>query len=1083
MKRLHPALLLSLLLGALLAVSVGCEDDDPGAQPDQVQIVDPLADETVTDCTVDLQFSFGSEMETEPSLLIDGVLSEVDIVESSKGWFTATLGADQIAPGSHEVEVVVTREADGVRFDDRVRFEWEPRARAYTITDPGDLITGPLAHNRVGDFMLESCVARFAVQDGGQRDLYSVGQYGGNLIDAELIGRPGLDNFLEVQAMVNVETVVNAQTVFIVNDGEDGEAAVVRACGPDDLLDFVNPSSRVTDVGIVFPDELNENNQTVEGCTDYAVEVFDSHVAMTTTFTNTGDETIALLSGDWLNAAGELQMLGTPNPGLGTPLTNDLDALGFFGYDEARGIDYAYSSLPDAPGSYVVIDGVTVILHDKDVLYALLGLVGGTEVAPGESYVIRRFFGVGDGSGSNAVDLASLVKGIGTAQMSGCVTVDGEPAPGAVVTVGQFDPAGAMTDVATSFVTDDEGCYSGLLPTPDSPTLRGAVAGRRGTPYQGGETQPEIHSFEISTGEALTLDFDLPPTGVLRVTATDESGGALPVRVSVVGFDPSPPIRQPGVSLPGFGGSDLGLFVDPDDQYPFGIVDAVFTGADGEVEFDLEPGSYRVVVSRGVEYSFSDHPVTMTAGAVTEVEAVITAVLDTAGFVSSDFHVHGINSADSRVSHRKRAEGYAGEGVDNIVMTDHHVHTDLDPTIEALGLSDWVSSTIGEEITTFDYGHFNAYPLTIDPSLPSGGSTDWAKAADPGEDFPSLGNYNATPSEIVDLALNGSRSTPDTTIQVNHIGSYFNPLRIDTGLEAPVDDLDEEARLARRIGAPLSENLFYPFPALELWNGHTRGAQDAFREARIGVWFNLLSRGYRTTFIADTDSHRHHNLRVAGARTWTAASPGSDEAGLVDDGEVARMVTAGKATGGQGVFITTVLRGAGGQADLTHDGVTTLAGEGETLALDIRVQAPVWAPFDTIEIYANAETTSRGESAPYEYSATPTRTRSEGDCDPSTLGDGDFDLTVVDVAPTVAGGQRLEVSLTETFVDVDEDTWFVVVARGRDGFCPALFPVFPASLTHEGNVTPDDLMDGNVGEQGVLSLGASNALYYDVVAP
>ena len=63
----------------------------------------------------------------------------------------------------------------------------------------------------------------------------------------------------------------------------------------------------------------------------------------------------------------------------------------------------------------------------------------------------------------------------------------------------------------------------------------------------------------------------------------------------------------------------------------------------------------------------------------------IGRVLDTAGFGSSDFHIHGIASADSRVSDEKRVRQYAAEGVENPVMTDHHVHTDLVPTIDDLG--------------------------------------------------------------------------------------------------------------------------------------------------------------------------------------------------------------------------------------------------------------------------------------------------------------------------------------------------------------------------------------------------------------
>src|SRR6185369_14164151 len=126
----------------------------------------------------------------------------------------------------------------------------------------------------------------------------------------------------------------------------------------------------------------------------------------------------------------------------------------------------------------------------------------------------------------------------------------------------------------------------------------------------------------------------------------------------------------------------------------------------------------------------------------------IAHVLDTTGFISSDHHVHGIYSADSRVNSSDRVRQFAGEGVDNIIMTDHHHHTDLRPRIDALGFTPFVTTTIGEEITTWDTGHYNAYPLLVDPTRPSGGSTDWGGAAPPGEDFPSLGSYILNPAQI-----------------------------------------------------------------------------------------------------------------------------------------------------------------------------------------------------------------------------------------------------------------------------------------------------------------------------------------------
>ncbi len=1063
---------------ALLAVPMLALRCDP---PTTITILSPNPLEQVSACQVEVSFALTGAFSTGPSVTLNFLPLSAPLTQSPPGIWTATLDADDGLGANNILLVQATRASDGQVLTQGVSFDFDPKASARVITDPADLITGPLGHSRVGDYLLESCKARFVVQDANQRDLYSVGQYGGNLIDAELVGSPGLDNFLEIAPMVNVETVVNPTEAVIVNDGSDGNPAVVRTCGPDDLLDFVNPSSQVTDAGLPFPAVLNDNDQTVWGCTDFTLGTHDTHVEMATTLTNTGAADIQVMYGDWLNPAGDLDVMLTPNAGLGAAVWNFVGTMGFHGEGESAGVDYAYTATPTTgTGSYVVISGVTVVLHNKHVLQALLGAAQGDTLTPGNSLTMTRYVGVGDGTTSSAVDLETAVKGIATASIDGCVTVDGVAAPGSKVTVGAFTGAN-ITNLATHFTTGADGCYAGKVPLPGGAVTLGVVAGRHGTPYQGGAASPPITSLLFSPGGSQTVDFDLPPTGSLSVAVTDAGGGPLPSRITVVGFDPSPEITFAGPSLPGFGGSTLALLNDPGDSLPFGIVDFVYTGADGVAAFDLEPGSYQVFVSRGPEYSTSNQPVTITANQQTAVSAQIARVVDTAGFVSSDFHVHGIASADSRVTHDNRVRGYAGEGVDNITMTDHHSHTDLSARIASLGLGSWVSSTIGEEITTFDYGHFNGYPFTVDPNVPSGGSTDWAVAAPAGADFPSAGAYNATPAEIFALATAGARSTPDTTVQINHISSHFSPLKIDTTLVPPVDGLDAAGRLERRLDEPVGTNLYFHYPALELWNGASRGSQGEFLVGRIGIWFNLLNQDLPTTFIADTDSHRFTRLNSSGARTWTAAGPTSDQAGTVDSGEVARMVDAGKATGGQGVFVTTVLRatdGSGASADLTHSGSTHVSDSGGNVELDIRIQGPLWAEFDVVEIYANAATNVIDPANPYAYGATPTMVLDEGDCDPATTGDGDYDIAIVNAA-AVAGADRLEANITVPFSGLTANTWFVVVVKGTDGQCSPMFPVFASDLSSASNATLADLLDGNVGESGVMSLGATNALYYD----
>jgi hypothetical protein len=943
-------------------------------------------------------------------------------------------------------------------------------ARAFEITDEADLLSGPLAHGRIGDYMLANSVARFVIQAPAQRDMYSVGQYGGNIIDAELVERPGTDNFLEIQPAVNVETVINAQTLEVVNDGTDGEPAVIRTCGPDDTLDFVNPSTIIEDIGgLPFPPSADDVDYDVEGCTDYILDADVPWLRVETTIFNNQSEDLPLFVGDYINAAGELgQWTSSAAAGIGELLTTDLGVMSFIGYGEATGVDYSHTTLrlPESTmsSSSFTASGVSYVMHSQSTIGAILGTPSVFVVPAQGSNSFVRYFGVGDGSGGNAIDMENAVKNLASGTIRGCVTRAGAPAAAARVAVGELDGAGAVMRLATQFVTGADGCYAGTL----RPGSYGVAGAMDGTPYEGGGSTPMLHTFAIAAGEEVVRDIALPATGRLRVQVVDEEERPVPARISVVGFDPSPE--------PIFAGSDAtGFFNDAASEpaRPFGIANLAYTDSAGVVEIDIEPGEYHLYVSRGIEYSLYEAPLEIVAGETAEVDAQIARVVDTTGFVSSDFHVHGINSADSRVSHADRVRQFAGEGVDNIVMTDHHVHTDLAPKIAELGFEEFVKSTIGEEITTWDYGHFNSYPRTVDPSRPSAGSTDWGVAAPPGEDFTSRGAYCLPPDEIEALANDGPTGTADTVVQINHIDSHFDPLRIDTGQVPPSAQLSAAERIRFRLD-PDGGELFHHFPALEVWNSDSRGGQAGFLGQRMGIWFNHLNQGLVTTAIADTDTHQFFNLNSAGARSWTASS--TDAPADIEPGEVARSVRAGRAIGSQGPFVLTRLLandGSGDVAELALGAPTTVASDNGSVDLEIHVQSPVWAAYDRIEIYANATTVvaASNDGVPTLYGAEPTRVLVAGE---------DFEVDTTTVVEEIAGAQRLESRVVERFDGLEEDTWFVVVVRGSDGVSPPLFPVMADGLARDSNTTLADLTDGNLDERGVLALAFTNALYADV---
>lgn len=936
---------------------------------------------------------------------------------------------------------------------------------AKRVDDAGELIQGPLADGRVGDWLLANRVARFIIQDAPQRDLYSVGTYGGNLIDAELVASPGRDNFLEIQPAVQIETVINAQSVEIVNDGADGGAAIVRACGPDDVLDFVNPSTIIEDIGgLPFPAAADDQDYDVEGCTEYILEPDVAHLQLVTTLYNNDVVAHGFYVGDYLNAAGEVEQWTSGGMGVGEILTNPLGALSYIGYGEAAGVDYAHVTLPIAgsaiPGSsFFTAAGVSYVMQSNSVLGVVVGGPPTFFVPAGGSNSYTRFFAVGDGSGSNATDLEYALKGLAVGRVAGCVTVGGAPAPQARVALGPVGDSGALASLTALFVTGEDGCYGGSVP----PGSYGLAAARQGVPYEGGGPAPVVHAVQVSGGATVTRDVALPATGTVRVAVTDAGGQALPARISVLGFDPSPEIVFP---------DGTALFHDPKEALPFGYVRIAYTDSAGVAAFEVEPGEYQLAVSRGVEYSLHEQRITVVAGAPLALEARLARVVDTSGFVSSDFHVHGIASADSRVAHADRVRQFAGEGVDDIIMTDHHAHTDLTPVIAALGFTPFVHATVGEEITTWDYGHFNAYPLLVDATRATGGSTDWAVAAPPGREFKAYGAFSLPPAAIRELAERGPLSTPDTVAQINHFDDHFGPLEIDTKEVPPRARISAANRLRFRLD-PEGGELFAPFQALEVWNGSSRGKQREFLDLRIGVWMNLLNQGLRSTAIADTDTHEFLPLGAAGARTWTA-SP-TDLPADIDPADVARAVSAGRAIGGQGPFVQAVLRaddGSGAQADLTLDGSTTVASSTGRVVLDVHVQAPLWAPFDRIEIYANAETVATGSrnGVPVQYTAEPTLVLVAG---------SDFALERVVVDASVPGAERWQATLSVPFT-LTRDTWLVALARGTDGVSRPLFPVIAGDLTRASNGTLDALTDGNLGEGGVLSLGFTNPLFADV---
>jgi hypothetical protein len=968
-------------------------------------------------------------------------------------------------------------------------------AAVKLITDAAnECVKGPLSRCRNGDYLLSNDRIRVVVQSV-QRNLFGIGQYGGQIIDADLVrsgSDPDRDNFEEWATSLNIENTAHYTNLSIINDGSDGQPAILRATGVDDLLDFINPSTVVADFGFPFPPAANDTDLPVEIVTDYVLEPGRNWVRVETTVHNTSGAPISIYFGEYLNGSGNVRQFqgaygfGSPTITLRCPVgvPNPCNTIVYAGTGDGAGVSYGYTNEVPQSSAFSTA-GVAVPLIGTEVVLAVIGAATppwtiAANGTPGDAVTFTRYFIVGDGSVASVLDARNEALLLPSGRIEGTVTAGGVAVPGVQVTVlgpASAAPAGLTRNVVTHAITDMTGHYSASV----APGTYQVMTNLEGSPFEGGGATPVEHTVNVPAYGTVTQNMAIPATGTLVVNLVDETNSPIPGKASVVGFDPSPTPHN-NQSIFGLLNVSTSLFLDGGpDALPFGLTKALFfdqSGTSGAVA--LEPGNYQVVVSRGQEYSTYAENITITPGATTTVNAKIARVLDTPGFITADFHVHSLDSPDGTVSRADRVKTVLAEGLDFFTPSDHDIRTNYQPDIDAMGASSLVGTAVGAETTTFDYGHFNAWPMTIDPLQVNGGAIDHGGAAPAGLDFPAYGNFNLTPAQI----LAAAKADPGVnTVHLNHIHSHFgidgnSGLGIDTGVTPPQSPPSAIMGPARRLDPSIPNYFSDLFDAAEVWIGDDRShIYTYFLGQNAGDWFNLLNQGIVRTAVSDSDTHGKVIIQVGSPRNYVA-SPTDDPGSLSAIAEtLSANVNDGRTIGTNAPFVRITANAAstGQTAGLDLSLPTLISTVDGNVTVTVEVQSPTWAEFDTIELYVNSTTTrssslkesGNGPVTVNRYSITPDYSQS-------------VVPTVVNVHPSVPGADRLEATAVFNLTGLTEDVWIVAMVKGTDGVSRPLFPVAPNSLRSSGNNTLADLTDGNLGEEGMTTLAFTNPLFVDV---
>lgn len=365
-------------------------------------------------------------------------------------------------------------------------------AYARVITDPADLIGGPLAAGETGDFLMGNARVRFIVQGLDSPRAYT--PYGGSLIDADIVrasGEPGQDHLGELAGIAGYIRFVAADTIEVIHDGSRGQPAVVRVTGIDGGMPLVDS---------MLP--LEPSNLQIQ--LDYILEPEASSLTIAATYTAVGPGSSLVKPGDGLVVGDLVTVCGAPNPGCENDASGKSDLVG------------AYS-----PGlvsyGYFLANDTTRIELAVDELFLMMGTGGTFQV--GESLSYTRYFAVGDGDMTsihtehlrrNGVELPRLLEGR-------VELTTGDPAPGAAV-----DVHTAEGDWITRAVADDSGNFQFEL-APESYEISALLPARARTAAQ---------TVDVSTGDASGFVLTLDPPAKVQLDIQNDQGQPLPARVN-----------------------------------------------------------------------------------------------------------------------------------------------------------------------------------------------------------------------------------------------------------------------------------------------------------------------------------------------------------------------------------------------------------------------------------------------------------------------------------------------------------------------------------------------------------------------
>ncbi|MFT7487336.1 MAG: hypothetical protein ACI9F9_003197 [Candidatus Paceibacteria bacterium] len=340
----------------------------------------------------------------------------------------------------------------------------------------------------------------------------------------------------------------------------------------------------------------------------------------------------------------------------------------------------------------------------------------------------------------------------------------------------------------------------------------------------------------------------------------------------------------------------------------------------GNATCEVPAGKYQVVASRGSEWSIASLELELSRPDSSQMDGGLTAPngifqlqreVDTTGYIACDTHIHTLTfSGHGDSSVEERMVTLAGEGVELAISTDHNHNTDYGPYQTRMGLEEYFTTVVGNEVTT-PIGHFNAFPLDAEQEIP--------------------------PHDLHDLVqlVDGMRNKGAQVVILNHP-------RWPSHEKGPFGITQLNHFTGESLGA---HNSHYPFDAMELANSTT---EEKAPMLLFEDWFALLNRGAKVFAVGSSDSHTV-GYPVGGGRTYVASH--TDDPARIDVDAACAAIARGQTSVSMGIFVqaTVVIEN---QDNAVRMGGMATPGQAKC-RIELEVQAPSWVQVREAQLFAN----------------------------------------------------------------------------------------------------------------------------------